>query len=85
MSEMIVGFLDRERGSGQLGTAEELNDYLAKNAEEHHLSPPPRFSDEDLNRVRKKRGELFKLWDEVPTGESLELRFDIEHMPASRQ
>ncbi|MFN2636028.1 MAG: hypothetical protein ABR585_03250 [Gemmatimonadaceae bacterium] len=77
--EMIVGFFDRERASGELGTADELNQHLASYAREHKISSPSPFSEADLDRVRQKRGELFRLWDELPPGQSLALPFDVEH------
>ena len=76
VTEIIVGFFDRERASGQMGTAEEINDELAKFAEENGLLAPEPLSEEDLSRVRKRRGELFAQWDAVRPGHTLELDFD---------
>ena len=76
LSEIIVGFFDRERASGQMGPAGEINDELAKFAEEKGLSAPERLTEDDLSRVRKRRGELFAQWDAVEPGGVLELRFD---------
>ncbi|MDP9204584.1 MAG: hypothetical protein M3P12_03880 [Gemmatimonadota bacterium] len=76
LSELIVGFFDRERASGQMGTATELNDHLATFCAENDLPTPERFTEEDLSRVRQKRGELFAQWEAVGPGGVLELRFD---------
>ena len=76
VTEIIVGFFDRERASGQMGTAEEINDQLTEFAEENGLPVPAPLSEEDLSRVRKRRGELFVQWDAVRPGDTLELAFD---------
>ena len=74
LTEMIVGFLDLERGTGQIGQAEDLNATLAPYCSENSL-PPQLLTDADLNRVRQKRGELFARWEAVKPGEALELPF----------
>ena len=76
LSEMIVGFFDRERATGQFGTADELNEHLTAFCGENGLQPPEPFAEEDLSRVRQKRGELFAQWETVQPGGVLELRFD---------
>lgn len=76
LTEMIVGFFDRERASGQMGTAEELNAELAAFSEENGLPLPEEFDEEDLSLVRRKRGELFAQWNAVEPGGALELPFD---------
>jgi len=74
LSEMIVGFLDLERGTGQIGMAEDLNETLSRYCSENSL-PPAVITDDDLNRVRQKRGELFTRWEAVKPGDALELPF----------
>ena len=76
LSEIIVGFFDRERASGQMGTAQEINEELAAFCEENGLPVPEKFTESDLSRVRQKRGELFAQWEAVEPGGVLELRFD---------
>ena len=76
LSEIIVGFFDRERASGQMGSAEEINDELAEFAEENGLPVPEKLTEGDLSHVRKRRGELFSQWDAVRPGDALELPFD---------
>jgi len=75
LTEMIVGFLDLERRSGEFGLADDLNETLARFCSENSLPPPPQLTEEDLVRVRQRRGELFALWDAVKPGDALELPF----------
>jgi hypothetical protein len=75
LSEMIVGFFDLERGTGEIGLAQDLNETLARFCAENSLPAPAVLTDDDLNRVRQKRGELFARWDAVKPGDALELPF----------
>lgn len=75
LSEMIVGFLDLERRTGEIGLAQDLNTRLAEFCAENSLPGPAVLTDDDLNRVRQKRGELFARWDAVEPGDALELPF----------
>jgi len=76
LSEMVVGFFDRERASGQMGTAEELNEHLSAYCDENDLPAPEILRETDLSRVRQKRGELFAQWETIEPGGALELLFD---------
>jgi len=76
LSEMVVGFFDRERASGQMGTAEELNEHLSAYCDENGLPAPDKLTESGLSRVRQKRGELFARWETIEPGEALELLFD---------
>jgi hypothetical protein len=60
--ERIVGLFDSERGSGMLWTAEEFNAFA-----------PRALTDADIQKVRALRGELFRKWFAVATGQKLEL------------
>jgi len=75
LSEMIVGFFDLERRTGEIGLAQDLNERLAEFCAENLLPVPPVLTDDDLNRVRQKRGELFARWEAVKPGDALELPF----------
>ena len=66
-SELLVGFLDRERGAGALWSAADFN--ATSNGQ------APVVTDDQLNQVRDKRRELFARWASLPAGESLELPF----------
>ena len=76
LSEMIVGFLDLERSTGVLAQAGDVNQRLQEFCAENGLAAPQPLSDEDLWRIRQKRGELFAMWDAVKPGDALELAFD---------
>ena len=76
-SELIVGFLDTERASGTRWSAEDLNDKIKLYNETQHTSYDLQLTDEVLGQIRKRRSELFTMWDEVPPGETLELAFEI--------
>ena len=78
LSEMIVGFLDLERASGEFGRAADLNEMLKRFCSEHSLRAHRPLTEDDLNRVRRVRGELFARWEAVPPGDALELPFSPE-------
>ena len=71
--ELIVGFLDMERASGQRWTAAECNEKARLYAESHKSDLRLTITDEQLIQIRKKRSELFAQWDEVPAGATMEL------------
>jgi hypothetical protein len=75
LSEMIVGFFDLERQSGEFGLADDLNETIERFCSENSLPAPQRLTEDDLARVRQKRGELFARWDAVKPGDALELPF----------
>jgi len=83
ISEMIVGFFDLERRSGELGSAEDLNQQLAEYCTEKGLLPERQFTEEDLAAVRGMRAELFARWAEVERGNALEVVFDLEDLARS--
>jgi hypothetical protein len=62
--ERIVGLFDSERGSGALWTCEEFNEHA-----------PRLLSQEEIQRVRALRGELFQWWFATAAGQKLELTF----------
>ena len=76
-SELLVGFLDRERGAGKEWSAADFNAGAATHYADRSVSgaSPPVVSDDDLQRVRDKRRELFARWAALPAGETLELPF----------
>ena len=78
LTEMVVGFFDRERSSGVIGTADDLNDLVAQFCGEIGIAAPEMLEEPDLWAVRQKRGELFAKWDAVNPGDTLELVFDLE-------
>jgi hypothetical protein len=64
--ERLVGVFDMERATGVLLTAEEFNGYA-----------PRALSDEEIQKVRAKRSELFQKWKAVAPGQALELKFEM--------
>lgn len=73
--EYVVGVFDMERASSTLWTAEEFNENSAIQASAAGRSPMRRLTDEDLGRVRAKRGELFSRWFQLAPGQSIVLEF----------
>ncbi len=65
--ERIVGLFDTERGSGVFLTAEDYATFATPDMR--------RLSDDDIAKVRARRGELFSRWAAVAPGEALELKF----------
>ncbi len=76
MSETIVSVFDLERSSGEFATADDLNRRFAEYCAENDLPPQREFTEQDLARVREKRGELFAKWDAVQPGDALEIPFE---------
>ena len=74
VSELIVGFLDGERAAGVEWPAAQCNAAAAAYYAEHRLPGACVLTDDDLQRVRDKRRELFARWAALPAGETLELR-----------
>ena len=80
ITEMIVGFFDLERSTGEMGTADELNATMSAFCKENGLPEPELLTEDDLARVRQARGELFVKWDAVKAGEALELHFELRQV-----
>jgi hypothetical protein len=74
-SELIVGFLDAERASGEEWSTADFNDRLADFYTEHGVLGARTITDAQLHRIRERVRELFDAWIEVPPGESLELLY----------
>lgn len=85
LSETIVGLLDLERGSGDLIRAADINCRLEDVCAENGAAPPREISEEDLARIRRRRGELFAQWEAVEPGNALELPFDLSPAPTRRK
>ena len=76
ISEMIVGFFDLERNTGERGTAGDLNRILSEYCNQNGLPQERPLSEDDVRRVRAVRAELFARWDAVEPGQALEVVFD---------
>ena len=79
-AELIVGFLDTERASGERMSAEEFNGKAKLYFETHKIPGDLNLTDEHLINIRKRRTELFEQWAAIAPGGTLELEFD----PAQR-
>jgi hypothetical protein len=77
LSEIIVGFFDLERQSGEQGPAGELNKRIAEFCTENDLPGPAQYHEDDLARVRQRRADVFALWDAVQPGSAIELPFEL--------
>lgn len=77
VAELLVGFFDTERATGVVGDASDFNWKLDTYHDEHGLPHPTfRMTEERLARIREVRSGLFARWRELPSGDTLELRFD---------
>jgi hypothetical protein len=76
IAEMIVGFFDLERRTGERGTISDLNRMLAEYCTENGLRAQFQFTEDDFARVRAKRAELFAQWDAVLPGNALQVVFE---------
>jgi hypothetical protein len=74
-SELIVGFLDRERAGGVEWSAADFNEGAATYYAQHGMKGSCVISDDELDRIRAHRRELFARWGALPAGQTLELRF----------
>jgi hypothetical protein len=75
-AELIVGFLDVERVTGDRGGAAEFAERMREYADQHRCEIHIRLTDDDLVRIRQRRAELFARWNTTPAGGTLELTFD---------
>jgi hypothetical protein len=73
--EHIVGAFDRERASGVFVTAEDFNSFAASQAASAGRPAPRPLTEEEIQRIRARRGELMSQWLALPPGETLELRY----------
>jgi hypothetical protein len=77
LAELIVGFLDLEQRTGEIGDAGDFRWKISTYREEHKMPATPFvITDEQIAAIRDKRRELFAAWQAVPPGETLELRFE---------
>ena len=77
LAEVLVGFFDVERATGTRATAEDFN-WKIETYYDEHATPTPTFrmTDDQLDRIRALRADLFARWHAVQPGDSLELTFD---------
>ena len=73
--EYLVSAFSAERAGGTVSSAQEFNEYAAAFAQSKDMGAPRMFSDDDLERVRKRFHELQAAWRALPQGETMELDF----------
>lgn len=84
LAELIVGFFDLERSTGNAASADEFNDKIRDYLADNKFPPTSVCVDEEqLARVRQLRTELFARWREVAAGETLELPFSRDSIVAA--
>jgi hypothetical protein len=77
LAELIVGFLDLERATSVVGTADEMNAKIQSFHTDRGLPPTAfRLTDAQMARIRALRSDLFAQWRAVPAGETIELPFE---------
>ena len=78
LAELIVGYLDLERATGVLATADELNEKIVSYHADKSLPPVSfRLTQQQLDNVRSRRAELFERWNSLSGGEALDLSFAL--------
>lgn len=77
LAELIVGFLDTERATGTRSRADDFN-WKVRAYYDEHATPMPTFrmTDEQLDRIRALRADLFSRWQAVQPGDAVVLSFD---------
>ena len=77
LAEVLVGFFDTERATGTRASAEDFN-WKIRTYYDEHATPMPTFrmTDDQLDRIRALRAELFARWQAVQPGDALVLSFD---------
>ena len=74
--ERIVGLFDAERASATLFTTNEFNQHAAMHASTAGHSAPGRLTEDEILRVRKRRGELFTQWLALEPGAAIKLHYE---------
>jgi hypothetical protein len=83
LAELLVGFMDVERATGVITSANDFNWKLDTYCDEHGRPPVAfRMTDDRLARIREVQTEQFSRWRELQSGETLELIFDRSAVPA---
>ena len=74
--ECLVGLLFSEQASHIIWTPDEFNQAIADYYSTSGLTTNLVLTGEMLAQVRKRRSELFRQWEAVPAGETMELTFE---------
>jgi hypothetical protein len=81
LAELIVGFLDGERAAGTTWSIGELRGSTTSYAAQSGKPMTLDLSEEELDRIRQRRGELFAQWRALRAGDTLALSFDLSAAP----
>ena len=77
LSELVVGFFDLERITGDLDTAAGFNARISEFLAERKLAATSLvLTDDQLERIRAARRDLLERWKTLPAGDTLELSFE---------
>ena len=76
VAEVIVGFLDTERGAGIVWSPADWKDAATSYFRQRNLPLPTLPTPSELDRIRQERSRLFALWTALPGGETLEVTLD---------
>ncbi len=74
--EVVVGFLDRERATGERWSAAQFNEDTALHYSVRGLSNPPRLDDKILDQMREAAQEIWQRWAQLSEGDSMQLTFN---------
>lgn len=77
LAEVIVGFLDTERGAGIEWSAADWKIAATSYFQQRKLPLPTLPTQEELQRIRQERSRAFALWTALPVGETLELKLEV--------
>jgi hypothetical protein len=77
LAELIVGFFDLERITGDLGTVEDFNEKIVTWYRDNDRPIPSfRLTRSDIEKIRALRAEVFAKWQALPPGDALEIPFE---------
>jgi hypothetical protein len=78
-SELIVGYLDLERATGERWTVDDLNGRVRDiYAQRMHRAPPPDVTQEQLDAIHVTMRSLIDRWRATAPGETLQLPFPLD-------
>jgi len=79
---LIVGFFDLERATGYLIDATDVNEKITTYyLSQHQHRPDFQINQDQVDRIRTTRSELFTRWNDLPAGETLVLEFNRVKLP----
>jgi len=77
LAENVVGLFDTERANGHTWTADEFNAALSQYQAAHPEFAAPRpVTEAGLGKIRNELARLFRTWQTLPVGATLELAFE---------